>query len=250
MVSIYFQAAVGKLDSDWFGFLLRWAFEIVALAAGRLGETPLAAQSVIMTVDQILNTLPFGIGVTASSRVGNFLGARSARMSKISANAAAALSTLVGGLVLAVLLGTRHRFGYLFSDDAEVVALVADVLPYVAAFQIFDGWAQSCGGVLRGMGKQKIGAGVNLVAYYLIALPVGIWLAFDTSLGLAGLWIGQCGALFLVGVGEYVLVFLTEWEVEVLRAEQRMEQEGSPDEAGADVAASGEGRGRAGYLAA
>ena len=29
-----------------------WAFEIVALAAGRLGETPLAAQSVVMTVDQ------------------------------------------------------------------------------------------------------------------------------------------------------------------------------------------------------
>jgi MATE family multidrug resistance protein len=41
---------------------LRWAFEIVAIAAGRLGSLPLAAQSVIMTTDQILNTIPFGIG--------------------------------------------------------------------------------------------------------------------------------------------------------------------------------------------
>ena len=32
--------------------LFRAAFEIVALAAGRLGELPLAAQSVIMTTDQ------------------------------------------------------------------------------------------------------------------------------------------------------------------------------------------------------
>ena len=40
----------------------RAAFEIVALAAGRLGSLPLAAQSVIMTTDQVLNTIPFGIG--------------------------------------------------------------------------------------------------------------------------------------------------------------------------------------------
>lgn len=201
-----------------------------------------------MTCDQILNTLPFGIGVTASSRVGNFLGARSAHMSRVSANMAALLATAVGAAVLAILLATRHQFGRLFSDDDAVVALVADVLPYVAAFQIFDGWAQSCGGVLRGMGKQKIGAGVNLVAYYLLALPVGIWLAFNTGLGLAGLWIGQCGALFLVGVGEYGLVLLTDWDVEVKRAEQRMEQEEAADEAPVDGQA--QGRGRAGYLAA
>ena len=40
----------------------------MALAAGRLGTVPLAAQSVIMTTDQVLNTIPFGIGVAASTR--------------------------------------------------------------------------------------------------------------------------------------------------------------------------------------
>ena len=33
-----------------------WAFEIVALVAGRLGTIPLAAQSVIMTSDQVMNS--------------------------------------------------------------------------------------------------------------------------------------------------------------------------------------------------
>ena len=59
--------------------MLRAAFEIVALAAGRISSLSLAAQSVIMTTDQskriykhefgflssklitVLNTLPFGI---------------------------------------------------------------------------------------------------------------------------------------------------------------------------------------------
>src|SRR5438046_4806055 len=69
-----------------------WAFEIVALAAGRLGTIPLAAQSVIMTTDQVMNTIPFGVGVAASSRVGNMLGARNAKGAARSAHTAAWLS--------------------------------------------------------------------------------------------------------------------------------------------------------------
>lgn len=46
-------------------------------------------------------------------------------------------------------------------------------------------------GALRGVGLQHIGAVVNIVAYYLIALPLGITLAFRTTMGLMGLWLGQ-----------------------------------------------------------
>ncbi|KAL8281045.1 hypothetical protein RQP46_006403 [Phenoliferia psychrophenolica] len=202
-----------------------WAFEIVALAAGRLGDLPLSAQSVIMTLDQILNTLPFGVGIAASARIGNLLGARSPSGARVSSQAAVALSTLVGLAVLTVLMGTRNKIGYLFTEEDEVAALVGQVLPFVAAFQIADGWAQSCGGVLRGMGKQHVGAGVNLIAYYVLALPMGIALAFHTNLGLAGLWIGQCTALFLVGIGEYILVLLTRWDVEVEKSLDRLDHE-------------------------
>ena len=37
-----------------------WAFEIVAIVAGQLGTIDLASQSVIMTTDQVMNTIPFG----------------------------------------------------------------------------------------------------------------------------------------------------------------------------------------------
>ena len=65
-------------------------------------------------------------------------------------------------------------------------------MPYVASFQIADGLSQSNGGCLRGMGRQHTGAIVNLVAYYLMALPVGIHLAFN-GWGLSGLWAGNAG---------------------------------------------------------
>ncbi|EYE91751.1 MATE family efflux transporter [Aspergillus ruber CBS 135680] len=204
------------VGSEW------WAFEIVALAAGRLGTIPLAAQSVIMTADQILNTIPFGVGVATSARVGNLLGLRSMSGAARAANTAAWLSMFLGGLVLAVLMGTRNHFAKLFNDDDRVVRLTAEVLPLVAMFQIADGLNGSCGGSLRGMGRQHVGALVNLVSYYCGALPLGVWLAFH-GWGLQGLWAGQCIALYLVGMMEWAIVALSNWNVEVDKAFKRME---------------------------
>ncbi|KAE8350689.1 mate-domain-containing protein [Aspergillus coremiiformis] len=199
-----------------------WAFEIVALAAGRLGTIALAAQSVIMTADQVLNTIPFGVGVATSARVGNLLGSRNAAGAAKAANTAAWLSILLGGVVLAVLMGTRHDFAKIFNSDERVVRLTADVLPFVALFQIADGLNGSCGGSLRGMGRQHIGAMVNLVSYYCGALPLGIWLAFH-GWGLQGLWVGQCIALYVVGALEWMIVSWSNWKKEVDKAFSRMD---------------------------
>ncbi|KAI1468011.1 MATE efflux family protein [Daldinia caldariorum] len=199
-----------------------WAFEIVALAAGRLGTITLAAQSVIMTADQIINTIPFGLGVAASARIGNLLGARKPREASRAAHCAAVLSTILGALILTVLMSTRNVFARIFNDDERVVRLVADVMPFVALFQIADGLNGSCGGVLRGMGRQWVGALVNLISYYGGALPAGIYLAFH-GWGLQGLWIGQCIALYLVGVLEWVIVGLSKWDKEVDRALDRLD---------------------------
>lgn len=199
-----------------------WAFEIVAIVAGQLGTIPLAAQSVIMTADQVMNTIPFGVGVAASTRVGNLLGARNAKGAARAANTAAWLSMFLGALVLTVLMSTRNSFAKIFNDDPRVVKLVAEVLPYVALFQIADGLNGSCGGSLRGMGRQHVGAAVNLVSYYCGALPLGIYLAKHAGWGLAGLWVGQCIALYLVGIFEWVIVAFSNWDYQVKQAFERM----------------------------
>ena len=186
-----------------------WAFEIVALVAGKLGTIPLAAQSVIMTTDQVMNTIPFGVGVATSARA---------------ANTAAVLSMLLGALVLAVLMGVKDFYAKIFNDDVEVIKLTAKVMPYVALFQIADGLNGSCGGALRGMGRQHIGATVNIVSYYCGALPLGIWLAFH-GWGLGGLWVGQCIALYLVGFAEWAIVAWSNWDHQVKKAFERMDSD-------------------------
>ncbi|KAL8762368.1 MAG: hypothetical protein Q9184_001630 [Pyrenodesmia sp. 2 TL-2023] len=211
-------AALGvvHVGTEW------WAFEIVALAAGRLGTIPLAAQSVIMTSDQVMNTIPFGIGVAASARVGNLLGAKNAKGAARAANTAAWLSMLLGAVVLAILMATKDHFAKIFNNDSAVVKLTSEVLPYVALFQIADGLNGSCGGSLRGMGRQHIGAGVNMVSYYCGALPLGIYLAFN-GWGLKGLWVGQCIALYLVGILEWAIVAFSNWDYQVQKSFERMD---------------------------
>lgn len=167
-----------------------------------------------MTTDQVMNTIPFGIGVATSARVGNLLGAKNARGAARSANTAAVLSMIMGTLVLAVLLIVKDYYAKIFNDDERVVKLTADVMPYVALFQIADGLNGSCGGALRGMGRQHIGAAVNIISYYAGALPLGIHLAWH-GWGLAGLWVGQCIALYLVGIIEWVIVAFSNWDHQV-----------------------------------
>ncbi|KAI9327583.1 putative MATE efflux family protein subfamily [Zopfochytrium polystomum] len=199
-----------------------WAFEIVALAAGLLGRLPMAAQSVIMTTDQIINTLPFGISIATSNRIGNLLGLSRSRHARLSALVSAGVAAAVGGVLMFAMVWYRESFGYLFSDDGEVASVVSRVMPWVAMFQVADGLAASCGGSLRGMGRQHVGAQVNLVAYYVVALPAGFVLAFRLGAGLEGLWIGQCIALFLVGALELVVVWRTDWKVEVEKCQERI----------------------------
>lgn len=223
-----------------------WAFEIVALAAGKLGTIPLAAQSVIMTTDQVMNTIPFGVGVAASARVGNLLGARNAHGAARAANTAAWLSMFLGALVLAVLMGVKDFYAKIFNDDVDVVRLTAEVMPYVALFQIADGLNGSCGGSLRGMGRQHVGAIVNLVSYYCGALPLGIWLAFN-GWGLAGLWVGQCIALYLVGFLEWAIVAWSDWEKQVQNAFKRMDHNERVEAGMAHAEVDGDAAGVEGY---
>ena len=209
-----------QIGTEW------WAFEIVALAAGRLGTISLAAQSVIMTADTIFNTIPFGLGMAISSRIGNLLGSQNAKGAARAAHVSAWLAIGLGGVVLAILMGTRNYFARIFHDDPQVVHLVAEVLPLLALFQIADGLHGSCGGSLRGVGRQHVGATVNVLSYYLFALPLGIYLAFH-GMGLKGLWIGQCVALYTVGLVEWILVVRTRWGNEIDKAFQRMDVQDS-----------------------
>ncbi|KAK9716943.1 ethionine resistance protein [Basidiobolus ranarum] len=202
-----------------------WAFQVSGLAAAYFGTIALAAQSIVLTSCSLFFTIPIGISIAASNRVGNLLGANRPNHARLVANCSLVLALLFGLFNSTILFSLRNRWGYLFNDDEKVIALVAKVLPIGAMFQIFDGLAGVTGGVLRGQGKQKIGAYLNIVAYYLIALPIGYWLAFTLNWELPGIWWGLLFALAFVAIGQLISILYTNWHEEARKSRERVNLE-------------------------
>jgi len=177
------------------------AFEATVLAAGRLGRHSLDAHNILLQCIALFYlSVPLGISVAVTIRVGNLLGDGEAQLAKLSAHLCLAIGTafmLVSGTGLFVL---RHSLGRAFTSDRQVIAMVAKIAPVAACFQIIDGFQGVSAGVMRGIGQQAFLAKSIFVAFYCIALPFGFWLCFSLQWGIFGLWIGLAFGLGLMAV--------------------------------------------------
>ncbi|KAL4999188.1 mate-domain-containing protein [Aspergillus recurvatus] len=197
------------------------AFEVLTLGSSYLGTTPLAAQSVLATVSSITFQIPFTLSISSSTRVANLIGATLVDAAKTTAKVAMCGAVLVGLLNMVLISSLRYYIPRLFTSEDEVIELVAQVLPFCAAFQLFDALATNCNGILRGLGRQEIGGYVQLFCYYAIAMPISFSTAFGLHWGLFGLWSGVAIALCLVSGIEAVFLTQTDWNRSVEEAVRR-----------------------------
>lgn len=212
MILIYY------LSNEW------WAFEIVALAAGILGEIQLASQTIVLTTSSIMFMVPFGVGVAVNVRVGNLLGAGLPSPAKLSSKVGLAIGVFVTSIEAVLLIAMRHVWGYVFTTDEAVVELVASLLLICAAFQLLDGLQGVLAGVVRGLGKQKYGAIANFAAFYVVGIPAGLALAFPGGQDVHGLWWGLCISLFCCVIAYGIICVKVPWVAEGAQEEIAMHQ--------------------------
>ncbi|KXX77941.1 Ethionine resistance-conferring protein 1 [Madurella mycetomatis] len=201
--------------AEWF------AFEILTLASGRIGVATLAAQSVLVTVTSTTFQIPFPLSIAGSTRVANLIGAKLVDAAKTSAKVTIAGGVIVGMFNVTMLAVFRYHIPLLFTQDREVIELVAQTLPVCAVMQLFDGMAAVSHGLLRGIGRQEFGGYANLVCYYLVALPISFGLAFGLGWELTGLWVGVTFGLLLVSLVEYWFTWRVDWHQAAKEAEHR-----------------------------
>ncbi|KAF5364814.1 hypothetical protein D9758_009308 [Tetrapyrgos nigripes] len=212
-------AGIGQTCSEW------WSWDIVALVASQFGsDVILASQSVLVVTSSTTWLAPFSLGVAASIRIGNLLGANQARRAGAAAKAAVLTGLILAGVMSTFLLIVRNRWAYLFNEDPAVVSLVASIIPLLAMFQVFDANAAITSGILRARGKQITGAVLNIGAYYVLGIPFGILLAFKFNMKLTGLWLGLTVALVICAVvGTILCIWTPNWEEEVEKVMERLE---------------------------
>ncbi|OCF54823.1 MATE family multidrug resistance protein [Kwoniella mangroviensis CBS 10435] len=206
------------LSSEW------WAWEACALAASILGPVHLAAQSVLLSTASTFYQVPAALGIAAAVRVGNLLGAGRGWEAKWASRASLLWSLIFAIINSSICVIFRKNWGYLFNNDAEVVSLVAEIMPYIALFQLSDGIVSTAGAVLRSLGLHTTGALINLTSYYVIGLPFGLWLTFTPrfDLGLIGIWVGLSIALAYASLLEFWMVWKANWTRAVERIRERL----------------------------
>jgi MATE family multidrug resistance protein len=191
-----------------------WAFNVGVFLAGTLGAAEAAAHTVALNLASLSFMVPLGISSAASTRVGNAIGAGEpwARRAWTAVGAGASVMSLSA---LAFLLFPRP-LGAFYNDDPVVVALVASVLPIAGLFQLFDGTQVVAFGVLRGRNDLRAPALFNVVGYWLVGLPLAVWLVTVRGVGLAGVWIG-----YSVGLGIVATLLVARLAVHTMQTPAR-----------------------------
>ncbi|KAL1992390.1 hypothetical protein VTN49DRAFT_4422 [Thermomyces lanuginosus] len=199
------------------------AFELLTLTSSFFGTKVLAAQSILSTITSITFQVPFPLSIAGSTRVANLIGAMSVDAARTAAKVTLVGAVIVGLFNMTLLSSLRHSLPQLFSSDDEVISIAARVLPLCAAFQLFDALAAACNGILRGLGRQKVGGYVQVFCYYVIAMPISMGTAFGLGWNLIGLWTGVAIALCLVFIIEVSFLSRTSWQKSVEDARRRNE---------------------------
>lgn len=209
-------SGVISVEAEWL------AFEVLTFAAAHLGTTELATQTVLATLCVLTYQIPLSMGIAASTRVGNLIGAKLTCSAAMACKVGIYTSLVFGTINGLILFASRKQIGSLFTSDLDVIKTVAQVLPYGAMYQVNDSISAVTSGILRGQGRQKISGIVNLVAYYIFALPVGLFLAFNAYWGLSGLWTGVCLALLIVSSFQTWYVVYADWNTILEKSEQEI----------------------------
>ena len=175
-------------------------FVAVALFIGKLGTDTIASHQIAINIASVVFMIPLGIALATTVRVGYARG-RGDGQGVRQAAAVGMLLTLGMQIISAGLLfSLPERIASMYTSDAAVITLAAQLLTLAAIFQLSDGVQVASNGALRGLKDTRLPMLISGVAYWGIGMPVGYWLAFSRNLGAAGMWMGLIAGLSVAAV--------------------------------------------------
>ena len=179
-------------------------FALVTALIATFGRLSLAGHEVALQCASTTFMVPFAISAATSVRVGHAIGRMRIGLGTTANVIAAGWSGIGTGAAFMLcasilLLSIPTHIARIFTPDPGVIAAAVPLLLIAAGFQFFDGVQITATGALRGAGNTHAPFITQLIAYWVIGMPLGILLGFHEKLGAAGLWWGllialTCGA--------------------------------------------------------
>ncbi len=182
--------AIGKVGGNAMleQLFLRIGFFVYAAQIAGLGTLAFAAHQICSQFLNISFNFGDGVGVAGTSLVGQMLGQKRADLATLYGKISQRIALMTAFLLMAFIVTLRFPLVSLFTGDALVLELAAEVMLLVAAFQPLQMSSVVISGALRGAGDTRFVALVMMVCVAgirPILTFVGIhWI----GLGLVGAW--------------------------------------------------------------
>ncbi|NMM84829.1 MATE family efflux transporter [Rhodococcus sp. SRB_17] len=125
------------------------SFTLMALFIARQGMLASASHQIAANLAAVLYMVPLSLAIAASARVGFWRGAGDDDRARAAAWMGFRLAALMGIGLSALLFIARGRIAAVYSPQAEVIALTAQLLVWVALYHLADAVQTVCVFVLR-----------------------------------------------------------------------------------------------------
>ncbi|OQR89262.1 Multidrug/Oligosaccharidyl-lipid/Polysaccharide (MOP) Flippase Superfamily [Thraustotheca clavata] len=210
-------------------FVENWQLQTMAIFAAMTSEVALGANNSMMELIFFLTSPIYGMIDGGSTRMGMHLGAGNAQ-------AARATSGLVFwcifGLSLLIVIPWFCASGFvgkIFSNDAQVIAMMASISTLAAAGYIIMSLFYYAMATLQAQARTLPIMSSFLIGAWLVGVPSAYIFGFQVQLGLLGIWIGMAvGYLVTTVLGVY-FTFKSNWEQEAKKAAARSKSCGTED---------------------
>lgn len=236
--------ALVQMSAEW------WFYEVAILiaGAGEHGDVEGGAAGLCFQVSALIFMSAMALGSSVNTRVAHALGGGMPRSAKRAAVVAIAMTLAMQGALVGAMLVLREPLLSAFTNSQVVKqAALAAWLPLAASI-LSDAANCMFSGVLRGAGRQTLGAGVNILGYWLCGMPLCFWLGKRYELW--GLWTAIALTSTGVAAVQGVVVWRFDWKAEVARAAALAAEQARVTAAEAEVvvdAAAAGGGGAAAY---
>jgi MATE family multidrug resistance protein len=229
--ALTFKAIVKFLDLGLPGMLqlmFEWvAFEVIALLCGIIPNQEealiaIGSNAIVLNVSSFAFMLYLGAGVAGNVRIGNALGAGDAHRAEVATYLAVAIGTLLSLVNIALIVTFRENLASIFTNDEDLLNKCRSLFIIVALFQLPDAINGVEQGVFRASGRQSLSAKLNFVAYYVIGIPLGYYLAIPLRMGVEGLWIGMSAGLVAISSTNSIVIMRSDWAALATAARSRL----------------------------
>lgn len=175
-------------------------FAVVSLLMGSLSTVAVAGHQVAINFAAMTFMVPFGLATAITTRVGNAAGKKRWSEARQRGFTGIALSTIFMSVTAVIMFAIPGVIASVYTQDPAVRDVAVGLLYMAAIFQISDGLQVSGYGALRGLKDTTVPMYVNLVAYWVVGLPLGYYLGIVRGVGPQGLWMGLIAGLTVAAV--------------------------------------------------